>query len=55
MNIRIIKDGMKRSELAAMAGEEFGDAVYGGKLYKSSLRDLQKYFDQFAYAARLHA
>lgn len=39
----------------ARAREVFCDAVYGGKLYKSSLHDLQKYFDQFAYAARLHA
>lgn len=27
MDIRIIKEGMKRSELAAMASEEFGDVV----------------------------
>lgn len=36
----------------ARAREVFCDAVYGGKLYKSSLGDLQKYFDQFAFAAR---
>ena len=34
------------------AREVFCDAVYGGKLYKSSLQDLMCYFDQFAYAAR---
>lgn len=38
----------------ARAREVFCDAVYGGKLYKSSLPDLVRYFDQFAYAARLH-
>jgi len=37
----------------ARAREVFCDAVYGGKLYKSTLPDLVKYFDQFAYAARL--
>jgi hypothetical protein len=35
----------------ARAREVFCDAVYGGKLYKSSFDDLQKYFDQFALAA----
>lgn len=34
------------------AREVFCDAVYGGKLYKSSLKDLTRYFDQFAFAAR---
>jgi|SRR3989344_4702839 len=38
----------------ARAREVFCDAVYGGKLYKSSLEGLVKYFDQFAYAARLN-
>lgn len=37
----------------ARAREVFCDAVYGGKLYKSSFQDLLRYFDQFAYAARL--
>lgn len=36
----------------ARAREVFCDAVYGGKLYKSSLTDLVKYFDHFAIAAR---
>ena len=34
------------------AREIFCDAVYGGKLYKSSFQDLQRYFDYFAFAAR---
>lgn len=44
-----------RSWEIARAREVFCDAVYGGKLYKSSLQDLVRYFDQFAYAARLGA
>lgn len=40
----------RRFEIAR-AREVFCDAVYGGKLYKSSLQDLMRYFDQFAYAA----
>lgn len=42
----------RRLEIAR-AREVFCDAVYGGKLYKSNFQDLIKYFDQFAYAARL--
>ena len=38
----------------ARAREVFLDAISGGKEYKSSLEDLARYFDQFAYAARLH-
>lgn len=38
----------------ARAREVLLDAVSGGKEYKSSLEDLVRYFDQFAYAARLH-
>ena len=34
------------------AREVFVDAIYGGKEYKSSFRDLQPYFDQFAFAAK---
>ena len=34
------------------AREVFCDAVYGGKLYKSFLSDIVRYFDQFALAAR---
>lgn len=34
------------------AREVFCDAVYGGKLYKSSFPDLIRYFDTFALAAR---
>lgn len=36
----------------ARAREVFCDAVYGGALYKSSLNDLVRYFDNFAFAAR---
>jgi hypothetical protein len=36
----------------ARTREVFCDAVYGGKLYKSSFADLNKYFDRFAFAAR---
>ncbi|MFY9461697.1 MAG: hypothetical protein WAP51_00650 [Candidatus Sungiibacteriota bacterium] len=36
----------------ARAREVFCDAVYGGKLYNSSLQDLTRYFDYFAFAAR---
>jgi len=35
----------------ARAREVFCDAVYGGKLYKSSLGGLVSYFDNFALAA----
>lgn len=38
----------------ARAREVFCDAVLGGKEYKSSLKDLLRYFDQFAYAVRLY-
>ena len=41
----------RRREIAR-AREVFCDAVYGGKLYKSSLQDLTRYFDIFALAAR---
>jgi len=37
----------------ARAREVFCDAVLGGKLYKSSLEDLDQYFFQFALSARL--
>ncbi len=36
----------------ARAREVFCDAVYGGKLYRSSFKDLIRYFDQFALVAR---
>lgn len=36
----------------ARAREVFCDAVCGGKEYSSSLSDLEKYFDQFAFVAR---
>src|SRR3989344_619789 len=36
----------------ARSREVFVDAVFGGKEYKSSLEDLEKYFMQFALAAR---
>ena len=35
------------------AREVFCDAVYGGKIYGSSLKELTNYFDQFALAAAL--
>jgi hypothetical protein len=41
----------RRLEIAR-AREVFCDAVYGGKLYKSSFPGLVRYFDQFAFAAR---
>ncbi len=44
----------RRKEIAR-SREVFCDAVFGGKLYKSSLKDLTRYFDQFAYAARLNS
>ncbi len=44
----------RRQEIAR-AREVFCDALFGGRLYNSSLQDLVRYFDQFAYAARLHA
>jgi len=36
----------------ARAREVFCDAVHGGALYKSSLGDLIRYFDNFAFMAR---
>ena len=36
----------------ARAREVFCDAIYGSKQYNTSLADLEKYFDQFALAAR---
>jgi len=38
----------------ARAREVFCDAIFGGKEYGSNLKDLRKYFDTFAVAARLH-
>jgi len=38
----------------ARAREVFCDAVLGGKEYHSSLEDLDRYFLEFALAARLH-
>lgn len=43
----------KRLKEIARAREVFCDAVLGGKEYNSSLADLDKYFFQFAVAARL--
>lgn len=40
----------RRFEIAR-AREVFCDALYGGKMYKSSLRNLIDYFDHFALAA----
>ena len=36
----------------ARAREVFCDAFFGGKLYKSSFKNLMLYFDQFALVAR---
>lgn len=36
------------------AREVFCDAVLGGKEYGSRLKDLQKYYDYFGIAARMH-
>ena len=41
-----------RQREIARAREVFCDAVYGGTLYNSTLKDLVRYFDQFAFAAR---
>ncbi len=37
----------------ARAREVFCDVVFGDKEYKTSLKDLTNYFDQFAYASRI--
>ena len=42
----------RRYEIAR-AREVFCDAVYDGKLYKSTFQDLVRYFDHFALAARI--
>ena len=41
----------RRGEIARLR-EVFCDAVFGGKEYKSSLKDLARYFNPFTYAAR---
>ena len=38
----------------ARAREVFCDIIFGEKQYNTSLEDLDKYFTQFALAARLH-
>ena len=38
----------------ARARELFCDAVFGGKEYKTTLEDLDKYFLQYAFAVRLN-
>ena len=38
----------------ARAREVFCDAVFGGKEYKSTLEDMEKYFYPFAVSARNH-
>ncbi len=42
----------KRRYEIARAREVFVDAISGGKEYKSSLEDLERYFYSFAFAAR---
>lgn len=44
-----------RQREIARARELFCAAVFGNNEYHTSLQDLVRYFDQFAYAARLHA
>mgnify|MGYP001589438538 CR=1 FL=1 len=44
----------RRREIAR-AREVFCDALYGGHLYQSSFRDIVRYFDQFAFAARMRS
>lgn len=41
----------RRREIAR-AREVFCDTIYGDNIYKTSLRDLIRYFDVFAFAAR---
>lgn len=43
----------RRLEIAR-AREVFCDTIFGDKKYHTTLNDLLRYFDQFAYAARLH-
>lgn len=38
----------------ARTREVFCDIIFGENNYNSSLNDLLRYFDQFAYAAKLH-
>lgn len=38
----------------ARAREVFCDIIFGKKKYHTALEDLLRYFDQFAYAARLN-
>lgn len=42
----------RRLEIAR-AREVFCDIIFGEKKYQTSLQDLLRYFNQFAYAARL--
>ncbi len=44
---------IERLREIARAREVFLDAISGGKEYKSSLKDLDKYFFHFAYCANL--
>jgi len=46
--------GKGRLREIARARELFCDAIYGGKQYKSSLEDLERYFFHYAFAARSH-
>lgn len=42
----------KRLKEICRARELFCDAVYGGELYGTDLKDMDRYFYYFAYAAR---
>ena len=45
----------KRLWEIARAREVFCDTIFGEKEYRTTLNDLLRYFDQFAYAARLQS
>ncbi|TSC78520.1 MAG: hypothetical protein G01um101433_185 [Parcubacteria group bacterium Gr01-1014_33] len=51
-----IQDARWRTRLKELtrAREILADATLGGKEYKSSLEDLERYFYHFALAARIH-
>lgn len=44
--------GARRQEIAR-SREVFCDAIFGGREYRSTLEDLDRYFFHFAFAARL--
>lgn len=50
-----IRDPHRRGQLKEIvrARELLGDAIFGGKLYGTSLNDLDRYFFRFGLAARI--